>query len=144
LYVVSGEHSGVLVISIGVASDATVSQAAHRPHTSDLSHACLFLAAHVAVTVSDAAIHFHILSWKHLSTHFSVISWMKFAAVMVPIGCDVSLDVIQFCVSHKFRSFVCCYVLIITARSQKRNLFSGQTQSVASASPAEPAAPLVA
>jgi hypothetical protein len=67
LYVVSGEHSGVLMISIGVASDAAIWQTAHSPHASDLSHACLFLAAHVAVTVSDAAIHFHVLSWKHLS-----------------------------------------------------------------------------
>ena len=102
LYVVSGEHSGVVWILVGVASDATIWQTAHRPHASDLAHACLFLLAHVAVTVRDAAIHLDILSWQHLSCDFRVISWLKFAAVMVPIGCDVSSYLFSCFVSHKF------------------------------------------
>lgn len=75
------------------ASGAVV-DAANRHNHSDLTHTSLFLVAHVAMTVSDASVHFHILSGQHLSAHLGMVSSLKFAPVMIPACGHGCFDVV--------------------------------------------------
>lgn len=98
------------MVPVRVASDAPIWQTTHCHHATDLCHSVLFLAAHITVTVSNTAIHLDILSRKHLSCDFRVISRLKFTVWMLPLACDVSFDVIQFCVCHNV--FLLTYYIV--------------------------------
>lgn len=96
LYVVSGVHSAVdaMLVMIRLASDVSVSGAAHRHHSSHSSHSSLFDLAHVAVTRADASVHLHILSRQHLRAHLGMVTWLKFAVLVSPPVLDGGSNVL--------------------------------------------------
>ena len=99
LDVVSGVHT-LTITGGGSASDFTIWSAADSDHLSYSSHPALFDLANVTSRRHDSVVMTHPFLRDHPSTDSSVLSWLKFAVVMAPVGGDLSLNIL--CVSVDF------------------------------------------